>query len=747
MLFNKSTLLPQNVVQKKATSGTKTRPSANPTQLNSFQNSEISHLPNEIIPNSTLYNSKTIQGKFNHTIKQFKNSHSNVPIQRASAPINKTGLPENIQTGVEQLSGISLRDVKVHYNSNKPAQLQAHAYAQGTDIHLGPGQDKHLPHEAWHVVQQKQGRVQATTQLKGLGNAVNDDNGLEAEADLMGAKSVAQFKKDQPIIQANSMSEQKTPLIKEGFVKDKIAFFESANPVGTAKAKEAKKASRSIAKQTEEKIAPSVDSKTDKEPVAKEKAQEVISKELTDSSAEKKIALETAKKASRLATAAPFSRVGAGKFASKVPKDKSASEKVAKEKAEIINKAAKEKESKEKEAKDKAAKEKEAKDKAAKESHLEDVQKEIHSSDTNYQKHTAVEFGSDIVEQGNIVGEAAFTQLEEYLKLKEEKGNDVSTEEAEYITEKAEMGVGFAGLDLLVGVIEIAPIIKKWHQGKKLNFNDYLILTKGFLNLGQGGAVLAQAAIVMMSQGGEIAKEAISASIANSGMGIAISVIDSFLAFKEIYEAGIIEKVLKDVQQDTPLYLAIQAKITEKKGKHQLARILKNAIGITASALAIAAATGAISLFVASPVGWALMGAGFVFMMANLIIRYRNKAQKKYDIVYNGHDSKMKIKQKENELLEKKSKKNQFLKMFSKSDSGIRNQAIDETLKEEGKTVNKEYAIAIDALANTLVSRSKDSNDKKIESQLGTLGVTLKQLNLINTDLDKCKLVRKVLEK
>ena len=43
-------------------------------------------------------------------------------------------------------------DVNVHYNSNKPAQLQAHAYAQGTDIHLGPGQEKHLPHEAWHVV-------------------------------------------------------------------------------------------------------------------------------------------------------------------------------------------------------------------------------------------------------------------------------------------------------------------------------------------------------------------------------------------------------------------------------------------------------------------------------------------------------------------------------------------------------------------------------------------------------------------
>jgi hypothetical protein len=80
-------------------------------------------------------------------------------------------------------------DVKVHYNSSKPAQLNAHAYAQGNQIHLAPGQQKHLPHEAWQVVQQKQGRVKPTTQLKGKVN-INDDAGLEKEADVMGAKAV-----------------------------------------------------------------------------------------------------------------------------------------------------------------------------------------------------------------------------------------------------------------------------------------------------------------------------------------------------------------------------------------------------------------------------------------------------------------------------------------------------------------------------------------------------------------------------
>jgi hypothetical protein len=102
---------------------------------------------------------------------------------------NNTGLPDNLKTGIEQLSGLSMNDVKVHYNSAKPAQLQAHAYAQGTEIHVSSGQEHHLPHEAWHVVQQKQGRVKPTVQLKGK-IAINDDAGLEREADIMGERAL-----------------------------------------------------------------------------------------------------------------------------------------------------------------------------------------------------------------------------------------------------------------------------------------------------------------------------------------------------------------------------------------------------------------------------------------------------------------------------------------------------------------------------------------------------------------------------
>lgn len=103
---------------------------------------------------------------------------------------NNTGLPDNLKSGIENLSGYSMDDVKVHYNSDKPTQLQAHAYAQGTDIHLASGQEKHLSHEAWHVVQQKQGRVKPTMQMKD-GVKVNDDAGLEHEADVMGGRATS----------------------------------------------------------------------------------------------------------------------------------------------------------------------------------------------------------------------------------------------------------------------------------------------------------------------------------------------------------------------------------------------------------------------------------------------------------------------------------------------------------------------------------------------------------------------------
>lgn len=99
------------------------------------------------------------------------------------------GLPEGLRAGLESLGAVALDGVRVHRDSARPARLGALAYTEGSDIYLGPGQAARLPHEAWHVVQQRQGRVRRTGRVDG--RALNDDAGLEAEADDMGGRAGA----------------------------------------------------------------------------------------------------------------------------------------------------------------------------------------------------------------------------------------------------------------------------------------------------------------------------------------------------------------------------------------------------------------------------------------------------------------------------------------------------------------------------------------------------------------------------
>jgi hypothetical protein len=135
---------------------------------------------------------------------QFANAELEPQLQQAPRA-NNTGLPDQLKSGLESLSGLSMDHVRVHYNSAQPAQLNALAYAQGSDIHLAPGQERHLPHEAWHVVQQAQGRVRPTLQMKD-GVQVNDDVGLEREADVMGWGALAASPQDVHQVQRQSTS-------------------------------------------------------------------------------------------------------------------------------------------------------------------------------------------------------------------------------------------------------------------------------------------------------------------------------------------------------------------------------------------------------------------------------------------------------------------------------------------------------------------------------------------------------------
>ncbi len=138
-------------------------------------------------PHAPLDNSVSLPQVAVESSRSRTSGHSFLSISRNTERVgqsNRTGLPDGLKAGIENLSGLSMDDVRVHYNSSRPAQFRALAYTQGSDIYMGFGQQKYLAHEAWHAVQQKQGRVKPTLLVKGA--AINDDEALEREADSMG---------------------------------------------------------------------------------------------------------------------------------------------------------------------------------------------------------------------------------------------------------------------------------------------------------------------------------------------------------------------------------------------------------------------------------------------------------------------------------------------------------------------------------------------------------------------------------
>jgi hypothetical protein len=103
-------------------------------------------------------------------------------------------LPARVQARMERTLGADFSAVRIH-EGPRATEMGALAFTQGTDLHFAPGQyNPHSPdglemigHELTHVLQQKQGRVRARTQLRGVG--LNEDSSLEHEADTLGARA------------------------------------------------------------------------------------------------------------------------------------------------------------------------------------------------------------------------------------------------------------------------------------------------------------------------------------------------------------------------------------------------------------------------------------------------------------------------------------------------------------------------------------------------------------------------------
>lgn len=102
-------------------------------------------------------------------------------ISGVAGPVGGRPLPGPLLDRLRDAARMDLSDVRVHRDSAAPAAIGALAFTRGRDIYLAPGREQLIGHEAWHVVQQRQGRVRPTAQVGGL--PINTDPALEREAD------------------------------------------------------------------------------------------------------------------------------------------------------------------------------------------------------------------------------------------------------------------------------------------------------------------------------------------------------------------------------------------------------------------------------------------------------------------------------------------------------------------------------------------------------------------------------------
>lgn len=129
---------------------------------------------------------------------------STFSVRAPQRPAERSGeLDSAVRARTEARAGVPLGDVRVHYNSPAPRVLGAGAYAFGDEIHLGPGQEEHLPHEAWHLAQQRRGDVTPTGRSAD-GRPLNGDPRLEHEADAMAHAAPAARPDAAPAAAANA---------------------------------------------------------------------------------------------------------------------------------------------------------------------------------------------------------------------------------------------------------------------------------------------------------------------------------------------------------------------------------------------------------------------------------------------------------------------------------------------------------------------------------------------------------------
>lgn len=130
-----------------------------------------------------------------HPIVQMRKAHradtATTTVTAGRADGKELHLPAQVRSKMEGAFGMDFSMVRVH-EGPEAAAMGAQAFTQGADIHFAPGQyqplsqrgQELLGHEFTHIAQRAQGRVRSAKQLHG--RWINDDPGLEREADRVG---------------------------------------------------------------------------------------------------------------------------------------------------------------------------------------------------------------------------------------------------------------------------------------------------------------------------------------------------------------------------------------------------------------------------------------------------------------------------------------------------------------------------------------------------------------------------------
>ena len=71
----------------------------------------------------------------------------------------ETGIPKNMQFSIEYMAKVSLKDVRVHYDSERATEQGVAIFHEDTNVYVAPGQEEQLGEELWKVAEElKQGQ-------------------------------------------------------------------------------------------------------------------------------------------------------------------------------------------------------------------------------------------------------------------------------------------------------------------------------------------------------------------------------------------------------------------------------------------------------------------------------------------------------------------------------------------------------------------------------------------------------------